>query len=218
MKKAVAYYRVSTPRQGISGLGLAAQKVAVYSHVRAHRLILAREYKEVESGKDTNRPRLKEALNYCKHHKTLLLIAKLDRLSRSVAFVATLLESDIKFVAVDRPNADEFEILMDAVFAQRERKEISRRTKAALQEAKKKGVKLGKNGKRLAKQNKKKADQFARKMLPILKLLKRERIVSLERIAAELNRRQVPTYRRGCRWHKATVFNLLARIEKLITS
>src|SRR5215813_4626982 len=122
MRKAVAYYRVSTNKQWRSGLGLRAQKVAVSDYIQANRLKLVKEYKEAETGKDSDRPRLTEALNSCRVNNALLLIAKLDRLSRSVAFVASLLESDIEFVCVDRPDADEFQIHLDAAFAQRERR------------------------------------------------------------------------------------------------
>src|ERR1700732_1524835 len=138
----IAYYRVSTGRQGASGLGLEAQRAAVYRHIGAGQL--AAEYTEVESGKKhTNRPQLLTALQECRRKKATLVIAKLDRLGRNVAFISALMESGADFVCCDNPHANRLMLHMLAAFAAHEREQISQRTKAALAAAKARGVKLG---------------------------------------------------------------------------
>ena len=141
--KFVAYYRVSTERQGRSGLGLDAQKAAVKEYLDGGRWTLVKEFTEVESGKNNDRPQLAKALHLCKVTGARLVIAKLDRLSRNAAFLLTLRDSGTRFVAADLPDATELTVGILAVVAQDEAKRISERTKAALQEAKKRGVKLG---------------------------------------------------------------------------
>ena len=138
----VAYYRVSTDKQGKSGLGLEAQREAV-TRVAGKLPILA-EYTEVESGKKhTNRPRLAEALEHARKLKAALLIAKLDRLARNVHFISGLMESGVEFVAADLPQANRLTVHIMAAFAEHEREAISTRTKDALQAAKARGTKLG---------------------------------------------------------------------------
>ena len=138
----VAYYRVSTARQGQSGLGLDAQRAAVsgFLHDRGE---LVGEFKEVESGRKNDRPQLAAALDLCRRRRAVLVIAKLDRLARNVAFVARLMESGVEFVAVDNPHANKLMVHMLAAFAEHERDQISARTVAALAAAKARGVKLG---------------------------------------------------------------------------
>src|SRR6185369_3133400 len=131
----VAYYRVSTDRQGRSGLGLDAQKNSVRQFLKRGGNLRA-EFTEIQSGKDDSRPQLAEALKLCKLTNSILLIAKLDRLSRNVAFLATLQQSSTKFVACDLPEANELVVHILAAVAQAERKAISDRTRAALAEAK----------------------------------------------------------------------------------
>jgi DNA invertase Pin-like site-specific DNA recombinase len=142
MAEFIAYYRVSTDRQGASGLGLAAQRGAVARFIGAGQLIA--EYTEIESGKrHTNRPQLLAALADCRRQRAVLLIARLDRLARNVAFIANLMESGVDFVAVDMPQATRLTIHILAAVAEHEREMISARTKAALAEAKRRGVTLG---------------------------------------------------------------------------
>src|SRR5262249_27166121 len=141
--KFVAYFRVSTDRQGKSGLGLNAQRQAVMNYLDGGRWTLVDEFTEVESGKRADRPELEKALVACKKQKAKLVIAKLDRLSRNLAFIATLMESGVEFVAVDNPHANKLTIHILAAVAQHEREMISERTKAALQAAKKRGQRLG---------------------------------------------------------------------------
>lgn len=139
----VAYYRVSTDRQGRSGLGLDAQRAAVAAFRQRAGGVLRAEFTEVQSGKDDDRPQLREALKLCRLTNATLLIAKLDRLSRNVAFLATLQQAGTKFVACDMPEANELVVHILAAVAQAERKAISERTKAALAAAKARGVRLG---------------------------------------------------------------------------
>ena len=140
----VSYLRVSTDRQGTSGLGLEAQRAAVNAFLNGGSWTLAAEYVEVESGKrQSNRPQLAAALASCKRLKAKLVVAKLDRLSRNVAFISKLMESGVEFVAADMPFANKLTLHIMSAFAEHEREAISECTRAALQAAKARGVKLG---------------------------------------------------------------------------
>lgn len=141
MKNYVAYFRVSTMKQGISGLGLESQKSAVISFVGANNLL--NEFVEIESGKNNNRIELNKAIDYAKQNNAILVIAKLDRLSRNATFILTLRDSGIEFVCCDMPDANKFTIGIFALLAQQERELISERTKKALQSKKDRGFKLG---------------------------------------------------------------------------
>lgn len=209
MTKAVGYYRVSTDKQGASGLGLESQQTAVQGFAKANGMVLTNEFTEVESGKKNNRPILLEALAYCKKHKAKLVIAKLDRLGRNVAFISNLMESKVPFVAVDNPQANEFILHIMAAFAEHERKMISERTIKALAAAKRRGVVLGANGKKLAKANKDASRDFARKNAPIINEIKGRGILTVRAISEELNRLNIPTFRKGSRWHKSSTHLLL---------
>ena len=141
METFIGYYRVSTQRQGQSGLGLDAQKNSVKSFLN-NRVILA-EFTDIESGKNDNRPELLKAIELSKKTNSILLIAKLDRLSRNMTFISTLMDAKVKFICVDMPEASELTIHIFAALAQWERKRISERTTDALKQLKKRGVKLG---------------------------------------------------------------------------
>ncbi len=138
----ISYYRVSSVKQGNSGLGLEAQKSAVDNFLKNNDVLIA-EYQEIESGKLDQRPQLSKAIEHCKITNATLLIAKLDRLSRNVKFIYMLKESNINFICADMPDANSLTIGILAVLAQEERELISKRTRLALAELKKKGVKLG---------------------------------------------------------------------------
>lgn len=138
----VAYYRVSTSKQGVSGLGLEAQKEAVQRFLRPGDT-LAAEYIEVESGTNSERPRLAEAMGECRRTGARLLIANLSRLARSVRFISALMESDVRFTAVDMPTADAFRLHIEAAISEDEARKVSLRTRAALAAARKRGVVLG---------------------------------------------------------------------------
>ena len=142
MTNYIAYYRESTKQQGASGLGLEAQEASVIHHVNGHGKLIA-SYTEVESGKKSERIELAKALGHAKRNKATLIVAKLDRLSRNVAFLSALMESKVDFVCADMPTANKLTIHIMAAMAEHEGKVISERTKAALVQAKKRGIKLG---------------------------------------------------------------------------
>lgn len=216
MKKAKTYYRVSTERQGISGLGLDVQRQAVHDFASANGFLLTDEYIEVESGRKCNRPVLLQALDECKKEQATLLIARLDRLGRNVAFISKLMESGVDFKAVDNPYAGKLVVHIMAAFAEHERDMISQRTKEALRVAKGKGVELGKHGRyELSVKNKREADRFALATKPLLDELGQKGITTMRAIAEELNRRLTPTYQHGGRWHASTVYQVVKRLRRL---
>jgi DNA invertase Pin-like site-specific DNA recombinase len=141
----VAYYRVSTDRQGRSGLGLDAQREAVFRHLAGHAGQLVAEFCEIESGSRSDRPQLAAAIAAAKKARATLIIAKLDRLARNVHFISGLMESGVDFVAADNPHANKLMVHMLAAFAEHEREQISQRTKDALAAAKLRGIRLGRN-------------------------------------------------------------------------
>jgi DNA invertase Pin-like site-specific DNA recombinase len=206
----IAYYRVSTDRQGASGLGLDAQRAAVASHIAA--AVLLTEYTEIESGKKhTNRPQLLAALQECRRKKATLVIAKLDRLGRNVAFISALMESGADFVCCDNPHANRLMLHMLAAFAEHEREQISQRTKAALAAAKARGVKLG-NPRALAALEIANAVPVARRPAPeVLNIMRslEGQGMSFRAIARELNRLNIKTGR-GHQWYDVTVKAALA--------
>jgi len=222
--KFVSYLRVSTERQGRSGLGLEAQRAAVLAFLNGGDWSLIAEFVEVESGKRNDRTKLRDALSLCKVTGAKLVIAKLDRLSRNLAFIATLQDSGARFVAADMPEANETMIQFMAVIAQHERKAISTRTKAALAAARARGQKLGhpnlealraagagKPGWRVgAEANRDASDKHASDLLPVLEGIRQEGISSLSGLAGALNQRGILTARGG-RWYATTVRNLLLR-------
>jgi len=208
----IAYYRVSTDRQGQSGLGLEAQQAAVEQHLKGGDWTLIESYTEIESGKRNDRPQLDAALAACKRHKATLVIAKLDRLARNVAFVANLIESGVSFLAVDNPHATKLLVHMLAAFAEHERDMISQRTREALAAAKARGVELGKHGKILARQNRAEADRFAHQIKPVILDLRASGITSIRALAKALNKREVATAAGG-QWHPTTVHRLIRRID-----
>ncbi len=140
--KLIAYYRVSTKRQGQSGLGLEAQKSSVQAFAKDKGTVFA-EFVEMETGRIATRPQLKAALNLCNATGATLVVAKLDRLARNVLFTATLMNAGVDFVCCDMPSANRMTIHIMAAMAEEEGRMISARTKAALQAAKARGVKLG---------------------------------------------------------------------------
>ena len=209
----VAYLRVSTDRQGISGLGLEAQRDAVDSYVARNGGSIVAEFVEVESGKKSNRPELQAALVECRRRKAKLLIAKLDRLARSVHFISGLMDGGVDFVAVDNPHANRLMLHLLAAFAEHEREMISQRTKAALRAAKARGVILGENGRELAKLNAARAMSYAAEIAPLINAFRAEGIRSHSGLASALNEAGVKS-RNGAKWHPATVARVCHRIER----
>jgi DNA invertase Pin-like site-specific DNA recombinase len=192
-KRYVSYVRVSTVRQGQSGLGLDAQRASVAQFLRGAEPLA--EFIEVESGKHADalakRPQLRAALDMCKKTGASLLIARLDRLSRSVLFIATLLESKIAFTACDLPEASELTIHIMSAFAQHEARRISERTKAALAQAKARGTVLGRAGPRNLRPNieerRQAADQYALGLQHVIRDMERRKLKERE-MRDEFNR------------------------------
>lgn len=216
--KYVAYYRVSTVKQGASGLGLEAQQASVRSFLNGMQPI--EEVIEVESGKHNDRPKLAHALALCRIHNATLIIAKLDRLARNVAFISNLMESGVEFTAVDFPQANRLTVHILAAVAEHEAVMISQRTKAALAACKARGVVLGgdragvlasnavKGAKASAIKRQEKAGKRASDLLPVIRAIQSE-AASLRQIAAVLNQRGIPAARGGV-WCAAQVRSILS--------
>jgi len=214
----VAYYRVSTDKQGRSGLGLEAQREAVSRHVASAAGAVIDEFEEIESGKRNDRPKIAAALGACRARHATLIIAKLDRLARNVAFVSNLMESDVDFVACDNPFATRLTIHILAAVAEYEREMISARTKAALAAAKARGVRLGNphlrrgspltaGAARSARTAKSRA--YAADVLPYIEAARRAGAASLRQIAEALMARGIKTPSGGERWHPQQVRAIL---------
>lgn len=218
--KAIIYTRVSTAEQGKSGLGLEAQLKAVTEFCESEHIDVIAHYEEIETGKGQDalevRPQLAKALAHAKKEAAYLVVAKLDRLGRNVAFISGLMESKVPFIVSQLgKDADSFMLHLYAALSEKERELISTRTKAALQALKERGVKLGNptnlDDARLKSNetNKALADDFADKVLPFVTQLK-EKGETLQAIAKRLNDTGMKT-RRGGKWHASTVANILKR-------
>lgn len=219
--KFVSYLRVSTDKQGRSGLGLEAQRDAVSRYLNGGDWDLLEEFVEVESGKRDDRPQLTKALHLAKVTGATLIIAKLDRLSRDAHFLLGLQKAGVRFVAADMPEANETMVGFMAIMAEHERKMISRRTKEALAAAKRRGVKLGnpkgaahlkgRGNKEAVAMIKAKAQARAEDLAPVIEHLKEQGISSIRAISDALNERSILTPR-GKKWHPTSVARLLRRI------
>jgi len=220
--KWVSYLRVSTGRQGRSGLGLEAQRSSVTDFLNGGRWKLISEHVEIESGKRSdNRPQLEAALAACRLHGAKLLIAKLDRLSRDAHFLLGLDKAGVDFVAADMPNANRLTVGIMAMVAEEERRMISARTKAALAAAKRRGVVLGgdrgkpptaKMRKRSAAVRQESASKRAADLKPTIEELQAAGVTSLRGIAAALSARGIPTSRGEGEWSAVQVQRVLARL------
>jgi DNA invertase Pin-like site-specific DNA recombinase len=212
-RSAVSYCRVSTVEQGRSGLGLEAQRRSVSDYITSTGMELIAEYSEVESGKHDDRPELHRAIAHAKRTKSLLVIAKLDRLSRKVSFIASLMDSGVRFVAADNPSANELTVHILAAVAQAERKAIGERTRAALTAARARGRSLG-NPQILtlraaaAEAVSARVTAFRANVLPLIQSLQVAGCTTLQAIADSLNVRGVRTARNG-RWTATTVRRVL---------
>jgi len=221
LRQVIAYLRVSTDRQGKSGLGIADQRAAIARFAMAEGMDVIAEHAEVETGKGTDaldrRPVLREALAAAKRVKGAIVVAKLDRLSRDVAFIAGLMSLRVPFIVTELGvDADPFMLHIYAALAQKERAMIAERTRAALAQKKARGALLG-NRTNLAQAQakgttatRKAADGFAANVLPIIHQLRAAGVTSLRTMTAALNARGVKTARGG-EWHVTTVRNLLLR-------
>lgn len=221
--KFVSYLRVSTAKQGRSGLGIEAQRDVVESFLNGGRWTLVAEHVEVESGKRNDRPALAKALADCRLHGARLVVAKLDRLARNAAFLLTLRDSGVDFVAADMPEANRLTVGILAVVAEAEREAISARTKAALGAAKRRGVTLGGHPERLTRVARRRgaqasaetrtarAEQRAADLRPAIEDARQNGAASLRAIAASLNDRGIPAPRGGT-WTATAVQRTLARL------
>jgi DNA invertase Pin-like site-specific DNA recombinase len=226
----VIYLRVSTKKQGIDGNGIAAQRQACLDHLNGGNWHLAGEYTEQESGAKNNRPELEKALAQCAKEGATLVVAKLDRLARNVAFVSRLMESGIDFVAADQPFANKLTIHIMVAMAEHEREMISQRTKAALAVVKKHGVQLGNpdmkalglSGREARTVN---AQVHAENVYPVIERIRSFGVTTLRGIATELDERKVETPARQAKidsgktvfgdpeWHPQQVKQIIDRIE-----
>ena len=219
LRKFVAYYRVSTQKQGLSGLGLEAQKIAVSAYLKETEWQLIDEYTEIETGKGSNaldkRPQLRAALDYSRKQGATLIIAKLDRLARNVHFVSGLLETGVEFVAADMPQANKVMIQMYSVMAEWERDQISARTKAALNAAKTRGVRLGvagtKNLQRNLAERKEASYEFAGRLAGVINGFKASNLTQ-RAMVVELNQLGIRTAR-GKEWSLVQLQRVITKID-----
>jgi DNA invertase Pin-like site-specific DNA recombinase len=218
--KFVAYFRVSTGRQGKSGLGLDAQRERVLTYLNGGNWSLVGEFTEVESGRMNDRPALESAIKLCKKEKATLVVATLDRLTRDLAFGAMLLnDRQVKFVCADFPEASREMLQMRMVFAEWEARKIGERTRVALAELKKKGKRLGSPTPEVGsaigmKVLQKKADNYAERVGPIVReIITKTGASTLQDIADALAARGVQTPRGNTEWHRSQVSNLLRRMK-----
>jgi DNA invertase Pin-like site-specific DNA recombinase len=221
MESAIAYLRVSTRQQSASGLGIEAQRAALARFAGAEGMTIVAEYVEVETGKGTDaldrRPQLAAALAAARAAKCSVIVSKLDRLSRDVAFVAGLMAQRVPFIVAELGrDADPFMLHLYAALAEKERRLISERTKAALAAKKANGYKLG-NSRNIALAGQigrgvqtVAADQFVVGLLPVVQSIRSSGVTTLEAMTVALNQRGIRSARGG-RWHASTVGNLLAR-------
>jgi len=217
MKKFVLYYRVSTKKQGQSGLGLKAQERDINLYLTNYAETpyeVIQKFTDIESGKNSKREQLELAIKATKESRATLLVSKLDRLSRKVSFIAMLMEDKkLDFSVASMPNADKFSLHIYAALAEQERDFISKRTKAALVEAKANGVVLGglrdttnERNKVLKAQAQERAVDLASLILPL-----RKQGMTLKAISDEMNKRSIPTARGGA-WTATTVKRLIERV------
>jgi DNA invertase Pin-like site-specific DNA recombinase len=225
----VAYLRVSTDKQGRSGLGLEAQQAAINAFLRPEDRLLAPPFVEVESGRNTARPQLAAAIARCRATGATLLVAKLDRLGRNLHFISGLMESGVPFLAADAPDKDRFMLHIRAAFAEEEARKISERTKAALAAAKARGKKLGGDrgyrpasppdakagGKASAAARGQAADRAAFGVAAAIEEARQGGAVSLRQIAAALTERGVSTPSGEGAWTATAVRRVIARAERI---
>ena len=221
--KFISYLRVSTARQGASGLGLEAQREAVSRYLNGGSWSLIQEVMEVESGKRNDRPAIAEALRLCRLHKATLVIAKLDRLARNVHFISSLMESGVDFVACDFPEANRLTVHILAAVAEHETAMVSARTKAALAASKTRGTQLGglrgaasrmagmaaKGTALSAKVRKASSASRRNDLLPVIEDIRRKGFSSLRQLAAELDKLGIATPRGGY-WTATQVSRVVA--------
>jgi DNA invertase Pin-like site-specific DNA recombinase len=214
--KAYLYIRVSTGKQQRSGLGKEAQLKSCFDFAKTNNIEVLGTYEESQSGKDADRPVLQEALAQAKQEDAMILVAKLDRLSRSVADIAVWMREKVKFCVVDMGlNTDNFMLHIYASFAELERVMIGKRTKDALAQAKQRGVKLGSNNPSIQEAalsgKRKQGEETLARILPYIEEAKKEGITSYKGIAKYLNENGIKSPRGGL-WYTASVSKMMKRI------
>ncbi len=214
--KFVAYYRVSTTKQGINGLGMDAQRDAVARYLNGGDWKLIAEFAEVESGKRNDRQEMEKAIALCRKEGATLLIAKFDRLARNAAFLLNLRDSGVDFIAVDMPHADKFTVGIMALVAEKERDMISQRTRDGLAAARRRGTKLGNprpaQALKIAQAaNLASADAYARRLVPVVQEIRAAHVTALRQIAQCLNARGYKTPHSKA-FKAQSVKNLLERV------
>ena len=218
----ISYVRVSTDAQGASGLGLEAQRAAIERHVNGAGGKLLAEFQEIESGKNNARPEIAKALAACRARRATLIIAKLDRLARNVAFISNLMESGVEFVAADMPMANRLTVHILAAVAEHEREMISARTKAALAAAKARGVKLGNprlragnraSALRAAAVRSRKADARAAELRPYIDAAQKAGLIAPKDIAEALTARGIKTPGGCSNWTAEQVRRVIQRAQ-----
>lgn len=214
MTRFVAYLRVSTARQGRSGLGLAAQRSKIDAFLQEGDEVIA-EFVEVQSGKADDREQLWKAIAHAKKHDAKILIAKLDRFSRKVSFIAGIMEQGIGLAVAEMPHATDFQLHIFAALAQEERRLISERTRSALAEARKRGVALGKNAAALKERHCQQAMAYAQSIEPILMPMVNAGW-SFNAMANQLNMAGISTAKDG-RFTAQTVKNIVGRLRNIDT-
>jgi len=227
MQRFISYLRVSTTKQGQSGLGLEAQRAAIDNYLNGGQWVLLEEFIEIESGKNNDRSQLKAALEACRLKGATLIIAKLDRLSRSVSFISTLMDTDVEFICCDFPQANRLTIHLLAAVAEHEREMISKRTKEALQAAKARGVSLGSpqnlttshaaKGRQLGRESmKRKSESFAQSVCPMIHEYQQQGL-TLRSIAKKLNDTGVLSARgKTGSWTPSAVKRIVDRHQQVI--
>jgi len=221
MEPVIAYLRVSTQRQQRSGLGIEAQRRAIQQFAASESLVLTAEFVEFETGKGSDalerRPQLAASLAAAKASKCSVIVAKLDRLSRDVAFVAGLMAQRVPFIVAELGrDADPFMLHLYAALAEKERRLISERTKAALSAKRASGIRLGNPhnlslaGSRGRAIQVRAADEFAQTVLPVIRAIRAAGTTSFASIADVLNERGIQSARGG-KWHVSSVANVLSR-------
>jgi len=217
--KFVAYYRVSTAKQGINGLGMDAQRNSVMNYLNGGNWRLIAEFAEVESGKRKDRPELAKAVAHCRKEGATLVIAKLDRLARNAAFLLNLRDSGVDFIATDMPHADKFTVGIMALVAEKERDLISQRTRDSLAAARRRGIKLGNPRPAQALKvaqtaNLARADAYAESLLPVINEIRAAHVTTLRGIAQCLNARGFKTPN-GRAFKPQSVKNLALRASSM---
>jgi len=214
MKKGVRHLRVSTPRQGRSGLGLAAQRRITDYYFKTNKILLVKEFVEVGSGRPRKRPKAQKTIEYCRKHNLPLYVANQSRLARNVGFIYDLIESGFEFISVESPGADKLQKLFQAIIDEKAADDISRNTKNSLVSAAKKGVKFGGNSRKRKRTMQRKRRKYLKRIKQIIKNIQKRDITTVRGITNDLNRRKVKTFRgnKGG-WHISTVHKLLHELS-----